>query len=134
MNWSKWILVIDIQKFRRFHFEELDPIMVSKVWVGMSTNKMHLLQFKIQGHLQNEDFECRSIKTHFEENSLKFVLLFQSSFCLFSYLSKNCTKPAQAFWSKTRIPLDVPTLLVSTVLWSLLIRYEMKWKTKANKL
>ena len=29
-----------------------DPIMVSKIWVKLSTNDKYLLQFKIQGHLQ----------------------------------------------------------------------------------
>ena len=36
------------------HLEEwaMKVIMVSKIWVGMSTNNIHLLQFKIQGHVQ----------------------------------------------------------------------------------
>ena len=30
----------------------MDNIMVSKIWVGMSTTNIHLLQFKIQSHLE----------------------------------------------------------------------------------
>ena len=32
----------------------------------MCTTNFHLLHFKIQSHLQNADFECRYISTHFE--------------------------------------------------------------------
>ena len=37
------------------HLEEwsIDLIMLSKIGVEMSTNNVHLSQFKIQGHLQN---------------------------------------------------------------------------------
>ena len=46
--------------------------MVSKVWVGMSTTNVHLLQFKIQSHFQkNVDFECRYIRTHSEGKGKK---------------------------------------------------------------
>ena len=30
----------------------MDNIIVSKIWVGMSTTNINLLQFKIQSHLQ----------------------------------------------------------------------------------
>ena len=53
----------------------MDPIVVSKIWVGMSTNNIDLLQFKSQGHLQNEDFECRSIEPHFEETKSKIFAI-----------------------------------------------------------
>ena len=33
----------------------MDPIVVSKIGVGISTINIHLPQFKIQGYLQNED-------------------------------------------------------------------------------
>ena len=35
----------------------MDNNILSKIWVGMSTTNIHLLQFKIQSHLQNADFE-----------------------------------------------------------------------------
>ena len=69
------------------HLEEwpIYPILVSKIWLGMSTNNIYSLQFKIQYNYKNEDFECRCIETHCEEESLKLVL-FQSIFCLFFFI------------------------------------------------
>ena len=46
----------------------MDNNMVSKIWVGMPTTNIHLLQFKIQSHCKNADFECQYIRTHTEEN------------------------------------------------------------------
>lgn len=47
---------------------------------------------------KNEDFECRCIKTHFEEKSLKFVL-FQSPFCFFSHQNSLTNLPSWVVWS-----------------------------------
>ena len=41
--------------------------MVSKIEVGMSANVVHLLQFKIQGHLQNQKPICT--KAHDDPNN-----------------------------------------------------------------
>ena len=61
-----------------FQLEEwsMDNNMVSKIWVGMSTINIHLLQFKIQSHLQ----KCRYIRNHSEEKCLELLAL-HSSFC-----------------------------------------------------
>ena len=66
--------------------------MVSKIWVGMSTYNIHLLQFKIPGHLKNlQDFECRCIKIHFEEkNSLIFNIPFATLLFLMKILHVTC--------------------------------------------
>ena len=47
----------------------MNPIMVSKILVGMSANNIHLVQFKIQGPLQKRGV----------------FVLFQSPFRVFAY-------------------------------------------------
>ena len=48
------------------HLQErsMEPMM-RKDLVEMSANNVYLLQFKIQGHLQNKDFEYQFIKFNF---------------------------------------------------------------------
>ena len=52
----------------------MDNNVVSKIWVGMSTTNIHLLQFKIQSHLKkkNANFECRSLELLQKKNRLQF--------------------------------------------------------------
>ena len=49
----------------------MDNNMVGKIWVEMSTTNIHLLQFKIQNHLQKWDFECQNVRSHSKENPSK---------------------------------------------------------------
>ena len=49
----------------------LDNNMVSKILMGMSSTNIHLLQYKIQSHFENVDFECRNIRTQSEETPSK---------------------------------------------------------------
>ena len=65
----------------------MDPIVVSKIWVGMSANNINLLQLKIQGHMSKKELWIPVYQTHFEEKSLKFVT-FQSPVCFFFFSSK----------------------------------------------
>ena len=46
----------------------MTPIIVSKIWVGVSTNNINLLLFR---SLTKRDFEYRCFRTHFEGNELK---------------------------------------------------------------
>ena len=52
--------------------------MVSKIWVGTSTNhanNVNLLHFNIQGHLQKQYFKCQCITIHFEEKKSKICFI-----------------------------------------------------------
>ena len=59
---------------------------------------------------KNEDFECRCIKTHFEEKSLKFVL-FQSPFCFISCQNSLPNLPSWVVWSLLFVMLYAPNNL-----------------------
>ena len=50
----------------------------------MSTTDIHLLRFKIYGHLQIGNFECRYIRAHSEEKTSKISnITFAICLCLF---------------------------------------------------
>ena len=56
--------------------KSMNPIMVSKIWVGMSINYINLLQFKIQSHLQksgtcDKNHQTRFKIVHFSSNNAK---------------------------------------------------------------
>ena len=72
---------------RKLHIIEwsTDTIMVSKIWVGMSFNNIHLLKFKIQGHLQKPGLWMPVHQNSFQ--SLKCVI-FQYFSGHFAFLSK----------------------------------------------
>ena len=88
----------------------IDTNMVSKIWVGMSTTNIHLLQSKIQSHLRKTrtlDACTSELTLYMKKNRLKFLTL---------HSSKKGT------WTK----------LPSSVLWSLIfldeiIRCTSKW-------
>ena len=59
----------------------VDSIMVSNHWVGICTNNIHLLQFKIQGHLLKRGLRMPVFQNSFRRNFKGlFCLLFQSPF------------------------------------------------------
>ena len=76
-------------------------IMVNKIWVGMSTTNILLLQFKSQSHLQNGDYKCRYSRTHSKEKASE---IFNITFAILSFCYQN---------TLTKLP--------SSVLWSLLL-------------
>ena len=61
----------------------MDNNVASKIWVGMSTTNIHLLQFKIQSHLQKRGLWMPVHQNSFRRKKhLKFLTL-HLPFCLF---------------------------------------------------
>ena len=68
--WRGWFLFgviyyVNVQ-FTPWKVIDMDNNMVSKIWVGMSATNIHLLQFKIQSHLQK-----RGLWMMVHQNSLR---------------------------------------------------------------
>ena len=78
------------------HLKEwsMDNNMVSKIWVEMWTDNIHLCQFKIQSHLQKREIWIQLHQYSFWRKRYKIVML-QSPFCFFSLSRKIKNKRLQ---------------------------------------
>ena len=95
----RWFLFV-VSYYVNFQFAEwsMDSNMVSKIWGGMATANIHLLQFKIQSHLQKRGLGMPVNRNLYQRIScLKFLTL-HSPFYLFSHKNTLNKFPSWVFW------------------------------------